>query len=293
MVSLEVDVEAQDTIAAAGIDPDEVWSDARRSASSLGECGSATTGIADIRTSILRPNASVTFATMFIDGYLTPAFGARTKSEIDLLVLKCLIAAGTLDPAAPVYDLARALNLTPTRVRSLILNWQLRSSGQNVDMKQALVQALARARFAKDGAMLTFGIENPLLREEVEARLKQNGVFADASFSREIVRLPVDAFVEFLDELVDEKTKRELGKRLVQEHQLPDRSFRALVAGVLCKLGEKIAGKAGEALAGELFETAGSEVLGGATHRLGTFLSSLFRGDASSAASAVRRSEVT
>ncbi len=141
--------------------------------------------------------------------------------------------------------------------------------------------------------MLTFGIENPLLREEVEARLKQNGVFADASFSREIVRLPVDAFVEFLEELVDEKTKRELGKRLVQEHQLPDRSFRALVAGVLCKLGEKIAGKAGEALAGELFETAGSEVLGGATHRLGTFLSSLFRGDASSAASAVRRSEVT
>ena len=141
--------------------------------------------------------------------------------------------------------------------------------------------------------MLTFGIENPLLREEVEARLKRNGVFADASFSREIVRLPVDAFFEFVDKLVDEKITRDLGKRLVEEHQIPDMSFRALVAGVLCKLGEKIAGKAGEVLAGELFETAGSEVLGGATHRLGIFLSSLFRGDASGAAGAVQRSEIT
>ena len=289
MVSLELDLEAQGSTV-ADIDQGEIWFDAGRPTSSCNGRRSEKSGIADVRTSIQKPAAAVAFATMFVDGYLTPAFGARTKSEVDLLVLKCLIAAGTLDPAEPVYDLARALNLTPTRVRSLILNWQLRSNGHDIDIRQALVQALARARFAKDGAMLTFGVENPLLREEVEARLKRNGVFADASFSREIVRLPVDAFVEFLDELVDEKTKCDVSRRLVEEHQLPDRSFRALIAGVLCKLGEKIAGKAGEAIAGELFETAGSEVIGGAARRFGTFLSSLFRGDA---CGAVRRGEVT
>ena len=173
---------------------------------------------------------------------------------------------------ASVYDLARALNLTPTRVRSLILNWQLRSSGHTLDLRQALAQALGKARFAKDGALLAFGIENPLLREDVEARLKRHGVFADASFSREIVRLPVDAFVEFLDELVDEGTKRELSRRLVEDHQLPDRSFKALVSGVVCKLGEKVAGKAGETLAGELADAAGHEVLGAAANRLGASL---------------------
>ena len=121
MVSLELHLEAEGTTV-EDIDQDEICSDAVRPTSSLDERRSKTIEKADIRTSILKPAASAAFATMFVDGYLTPAFGARTKSEIDLLVLKCLIAAGTLDPAAPVYDLARALNLTPTRVRSLILN---------------------------------------------------------------------------------------------------------------------------------------------------------------------------
>jgi hypothetical protein len=79
-------------------------------------------------------------------------------------------------------------------------------------------------------------------------------VFADATFAREIVRLPVDAFVEFLDDLVDDGTKRELRKALLKDKQLLNRSFRALATGVLSKLGEKVAGKAGEALAGSLVE---------------------------------------
>ena len=233
----------------------------------------------DVRTLVQKPAAATAFATVFVDGYLTPAFGARTKSEIDLLVLGCLIKAGALDPGAPVYDLARALNLTPTRVRSLILNWQLRSNGRGLDLQEALVQALSKTRFAKDGSLLTFGIENPLLREEVEARLKRRGIFADASFSREIVRLPVDAFVEFLDDLVDEATKREFRKRLVEDHQLPDRSFKALVAGLLSKLGEKVAGQAGEAIVGELLKPFGSKAVDNVADRVGAFVFSLLRSD--------------
>ena len=55
--------------------------------------------------------------------------------------------------------------------------------------------ALKKTRFSKDGTLLTFGIESPLLKEEVTARLKRKGIFADAAFSRELVKLPVEAFV--------------------------------------------------------------------------------------------------
>ena len=246
-----------------------------------------------VRVRMQKPAAATAFVTMFVDGYLTPAFGARTKSEIDLLVLGCLIKAGALDPGAPVYDLARALNLTPTKVRNLILNWQLRSSGQGLDLREALVQALGKTRFAKDGSLLTFGIENPLLREEVEARLKRRGIFADASFSREIVRLPVDAFAEFLDDLVDEATKRELRRRLVEDHQLPDRSFKALVAGLLSKLGEKVAGQAGEAIVGELVKPFGSKAVENVADKVGAFLASLLRSDVVAASRTLRSIELT
>ena len=290
MVSLDLDV-GPSHVSEASDDQGEIWPDIAPRSARAGLCQPAAAETADIRTLVQKPAAAIAFATVFVDGYLTPAFGARTKSEIDLLVLGCLIKAGALDPGAPVYDLARALNLTPTKIRSLILNWQLRLNGRGLDLREALVQALEKTRFAKDGSLLTLGIENPLLREEVEARLKRRGVFADASFSREIVRLPVDAFAEFLDDLVDEVTKHELRKRLVEDHQLPDRSFKALVVGLLSKLGEKVAGKAGEAIAGELlvpFEKQGVE---NAADRIGAFLSSLFRNDVSTAVATLRPSE--
>ena len=178
--------------------------------SSLPRSAIAGADTKDIRLALHKKEVAVEFAAMFLDGYLTPAFGARTKPEIDLLVLGCLIKAKAVDPGAPLYDLARALNITPSKVRALILNWQLRSTEREVDLRQALAAAVVKTRFAKDGALLTFGIENPLLRAEVEARLKRKGVFADASFSREIIRMPVEAFVEFLDDIVEESAKRDL-----------------------------------------------------------------------------------
>lgn len=291
MVSLDTDLgipvstEASDS-------QGEIWPDSAPQQTRAGLCHFANAELADVRASMRTPTAATAFATMFVDGYLTPAFGARSKSEIDLLVLGCLIKAGALDPGAPVYDLARALNLTPTRVRSLILNWQLRTRGQGMDLRGALVQALGKTRFAKDGSLLTFGIENPLLREEVEARLKRRGIFADASFSREIVRLPVDAFVEFLDDLVDEATKRELRRQLVEDHQLPDRSFKAIAAGLLGKMGEKVAGKAGEAVAGELLVSFGSKGVGTLADSVGAFLFNLLRNDAAAAIKSLRLDEL-
>jgi hypothetical protein len=75
---------------------------------------------------------------------MSPAFGARSKFEIDLLVFTCLIEAGAIDPDASVYGIARALNIPPVRVRNLILNWQLRSTPYQGDLRVAIVAALKR-----------------------------------------------------------------------------------------------------------------------------------------------------
>jgi len=241
--------------------------------------------VSEISERLRETRAATVFAGEFVRRYLDPAFGARSKSEIDLLVFSCLIQAGAIDPSGSLYDIARALNITPARVRSLVLNWQLRSTSAAADLRQELMAALQRTRFAKDGTLMSFGVESPLLREEIRGRLKQRGVFADASFSAELLRLPVEAFVEFLDDLVDAETKEGLRKILVTDKQLPDRSFKALATGVLLKLGEKVAGKAGEAAAGALVEGAGNAVVKPAIERVTGFLTSLLKHDAAGAAS--------
>lgn len=196
----------------------------------------------------IKDTPAAAFARTFLEGYLAPAFGARSKSEIDLLVFSCLIDAKVINPEGPIYDIARGLNITPARARGLLLNWQLRSSPAG-DMRLAIVAALRKTRFSADGSLMTFGVESPLLKEEITARLRATGVFPDASFSKELVRMPVEAFVDFLDSVVDDEIKKGVKAVLVKDKQLPDRSFKALAAGVLKKLGEKVADEAGGALA--------------------------------------------
>jgi hypothetical protein len=240
----------------------------------------------EIRAALSKPAAAQKFATAFCDGYLIPAFGTRSKSEIDLLVFSALIAAGAVDPDGPIFDTARSLNLSPTRVRNLLLNWQLRSSTKS-DLRSGFAKALKKTRFSKDGTLLTFGVESPLLREEIVASLKRKGFFSDASFSKEIVRLPVDAFVEFLDELLDDATKDEVRRILVKDKQLPDKSFKALATGILGKLGEKVAGEVGKEIAGELVGKAAKPLMDKAVG----FLSGLLSGDTKAATKALSRED--
>jgi hypothetical protein len=241
----------------------------------------------DIKAALAKSANAQKFATTFVEAYLSPAFGARSKAEIDLLVFTCLLDAKAIDPNTPIYDLARVLNITPARARSLVLNWQLRSTAPQADLRQSIVEALRKTRFTKDGTLLTFGVENPLLKEEIAARLKRKGVFPDATFSKELVRLRVEAFVEFLDEIVDEGTKREVRTALVKDKQLPDTSFKALATGVLTKLGEKVAGEAGKEVAGALVGKAVKP----AAEKAVAFLAGMLAGDAKSATKSISKDD--
>jgi hypothetical protein len=242
----------------------------------------------DIKGTLAKPANAAKFTAAFIAAYASPAFGAHSKSEIDLLVFSCLIEAGAIDPEAPEYDIARALNITPARVRTLILNWQLRSMPAQSDLRAAIIEALKKTRFSNDGKLLTFGVESPLLKEEITARLKRKGVFPDASFSKELVKLPADAFVEFLDEIVDDETKKQVRATLIKDKQIPDTSFKALATGVLVNLGKKAAGEAGGAFVGELT----GKVAKAAAEKAASFLMGLLAGDAKGAAKGLSKDDI-
>jgi hypothetical protein len=238
----------------------------------------------DIKAALSKPSNAAKFAAAFVPTYLSPAFGVRSKSEIDLLVFSSLIEAGAIEPDAPAYDIARALNITPTRVRSLVLNWQLRSTPAQDDLRSAIVDALRKTRFSNDGKLLTFGVESPLLREDITARLKRKGVFPDASFSKELVKLPAEAFVEFLDEIVDDDTKKQVRTALVKDKQIPDTNFKAIATNLLVKLGKKAAGEAGGALAEKIAKRAADKAV--------SFVMGLLTGDVKAATKSLEKDDL-
>ena len=167
------------------------------------------------------------FCEKFIEAYTIPAFGAISKTEIDNVVFGLLIKSESINPNLQVYEIARKLNITPTKTRNLLFQWQLRNSNDEKILEEGLAEALKSVRFGKDGSFLVFGMESPILREEFRSRLKNLGVFADASFSSEIVRLKVEHFVEFLDGFLKPETRKKMREALVKDGQVKDPSFKA------------------------------------------------------------------
>ena len=185
------------------------------------------------------------FCEKFIEAYTIPAFGAISKTEIDNVVFGLLIKSESINPNLQVYEIARKLNITPTKTRNLLFQWQLRNSDDSEKLKEGLRDALQSVRFGKDGSFLVFGIESPILREEFRSRLKNLGVFADASFSSEIVRLKMEHFVEFLDGFLNKETKEKMREALVKDGQVKDPSFKASAIRIMKHFAEKAIGPDG------------------------------------------------
>lgn len=240
----------------------------------------------DLKIEKLSQDIKLAFADLFLEEYLKPAFGAKSKTEIDILVFTGLINSGALPAKTPIYEIARSLNITPSRARTLLLNWQLRSAGTELDLKKEIVDLLKKTRFAKDNNYLTFGIENPLLKEDIIARLKKKGIYADATFSREIVRLTVDAFIEFVKEFVDADNYKKIQDRLVKDKLREDLSFKGLTKAFLSKIGEKAAGKIGSSAVDVAIDGI-SDSLGNI--EIAPFFAALFSGDTNKAVAIVRQ----
>jgi hypothetical protein len=156
------------------------------------------------------------FGRAFLERFTTPAFGVLPKSEIELLVFTLLIEAGAINPDGPIFTIARGLNITPTKTRSLIFQYQLRHVTE-ADTDQAVLNTLTSARYWKAGDHLSFGVESPLVRAAIAARMRERGIFADVSLSGDILKVSPKQFGEVLAALLPAKSAQALAKKLRKE----------------------------------------------------------------------------
>lgn len=121
----------------------------------------AIESIDDLKKHLGRPEIGATFAAAFAERYFAVAFGSTPKSELDQLVFDALIEVEAIDPQGPIYEIARALRITPARARSLLFQHQLRHDDQDLD--QRVLKTLSEAKFSIDDRRLSFGVESPLV----------------------------------------------------------------------------------------------------------------------------------
>lgn len=154
--------------------------------------------------------------TEFFEFYTTPAFGARSKSEIDLKVFELLRDYGYIDD--DYYNVSRKLKITPTRAKNLILNAKLRAESQlnTEEMYNHFLEKIKELGYktdSKNNSIIIFSLPDMLLREYLKFKLRTVGKIWDSSFNSELVRVSVD---DFLDIVSDADLKRKIKRQDVR-----------------------------------------------------------------------------
>lgn len=154
--------------------------------------------------------------TEFFEFYTTPAFGARSKSEIDLKVFELLGKCGWIDD--DYYNVSRKLKITPTRAKNLILNAKLRAESQPNTEKMynhflEKIKELGYKTDSRNNSIIIFSLPDMLLREYLKFKLRTVGKIWDSSFNSELVRVSVD---DFLDIVSDADLKRKIKRQDVR-----------------------------------------------------------------------------
>jgi hypothetical protein len=202
-------------------------------------------------------------------GALTPALGAVTKRELELLIFDALIQVGFLPEPPTVYEVMQKLRVTRGRARALLFDRDVRRHG-NGELDELAREALQRPLLQGQGYAVVLDIENPLLADHIRETLRQLGHATDGSFSPSIVKLN-DAAAGALVEHYVPTAQREKVLNALHKAGVKDKSIKGAVKAMLRKGAAKLAGETGEAIAGDfgeliraLFESKAAAVTGAA-----------------------------
>jgi hypothetical protein len=161
------------------------------------------------------PDQAAEFSRRFLDRYCAAGFGTLPKREIDLLVFRLLIDYGGLVSVDDAQSLSRQLRLPLTKIKSFLYELHLRDDGK--DEAWVIAELSQRLRHSKptmsgtvESARVEVGIDNQLLRIEVEALLKRDGHYPDYSFNREILRMTPKAYAVLIKAVLPDSECKDL-----------------------------------------------------------------------------------
>lgn len=181
-----------------------------------------------------------------LERYLSPAFAALPKNEVELLVLDALEQVGAISADPQVYELVSKLKVTRPKARRLIYDRELRHSS-SADLDAKVKALLKRPLLQKQGELFVLEVENPLVSDHLRDKLQQLGYVCDGSFSPSLIKLGLEAIIALIADLLSADEQEQVRLALVAAGA-PDGSFKGVLKATLKKLASKVAADSGEAL---------------------------------------------
>ena len=181
-----------------------------------------------------------------LERYLTPAFAALPKNEVELLVLDALEQVGAISADPQLYELVSKLKVTRPKARRLIYDRELRHSS-SADLDAKVKALLKRPLLQKQGELFVLEVENPLVSDHLRDKVQQLGYVSDGSFSPSLIKGGLEAITALIASLLSTAEQEQVRLALVAAGA-PDGSFRGVLKATLKKLASKVAADSGEAL---------------------------------------------
>lgn len=185
--------------------------------------------------------------------YTHPAFGALSKRETDIMIFEVMRTLGLLPENASVYDLMTDLRITRAKASQLLFDSAIRKFDENPELLNAkVVEALCSARFHRDAdKYYVIEVEDPLVNADIKEKVRKAGYISDSSFNSALIRLPLDAVVDLVADLLPEDRQDEVKTELVAAGAPEAPSFKNVVKSSLKALGKKVVGEAADGLVDE------------------------------------------
>lgn len=181
-----------------------------------------------------------------LERYLTPAFAALPKNEVELLVLDALEQVGAISADPQLYELVSKLKVTRPKARRLIYDRELRHSS-STDLDAKVKALLKRPLLQKQGELFVLEVENPLVSDHLRAKVQQLGYVSDGSFSPSLIKLGLEAITALIAALLSAGEQEQVRLALVAAGA-PDGSLKGVLKATLKKVASKVAADSGEAL---------------------------------------------
>ena len=184
--------------------------------------------------------------TYFLESYMTPAFGALPKNEVELIVLNVLEKLNAIDDEPELYELVSKLKVTRSKARGLIYDRELRRSSEE-ELDEKVKALLKKPLIQKNGELYVLEVENPLVSDHLRSKVQKLGYVSDGSFSPSIVKLGLDAVAALIESYLTDQERNDVKDALVAAGA-PDTSFKGVIKATFKKVAGKVASDTGEAL---------------------------------------------
>lgn len=165
-------------------------------------------------------NVTAEFAREFLQIYFKKGFGLMNKSEIEILMYHLLVKHQLLSNKC--FDDSLELEISESKVRKLIYESQLKYGehdlqNRELDFRKRLAVCLQNAHFDKEEKHIKFAIEDQYLRTYLHAKLRNNEMYADTSFNRDIVSVSSDAFQVLIKLIISNDARADFYAKLKRQ----------------------------------------------------------------------------